>query len=123
MLVEDNGVMFTHQAELNRAGSVHGFSCTSSHWLSQISPINATLLWCWETSIMEINCSAWTDEWKLHNRCPISKKHSNVEWVQPNLIAVIKTKERTSIQEVTRRKARTWECCTTTAALDSHQQQ
>lgn len=72
---------------------------------------------------MEINCSAWTDEWKLHNPCPISKKHSNVEWVQPNLIAVIKTKERTSIQEVIRRKARTWEHCTTTAALDSHQQQ
>lgn len=44
MLVEGDGVMFTHQAELNRAGSVHGFSCTSLHWLSQISPINATLL-------------------------------------------------------------------------------
>lgn len=43
MLVEGNGVMFTHQAELNRAGPVHGFSCTSLHWLSQISPINATL--------------------------------------------------------------------------------
>lgn len=43
MLVEGNGVMFTQQAELNRAGSVHGFSCTSLHWLSQISPINATL--------------------------------------------------------------------------------
>lgn len=123
MLVEGHGVMFTHQAELNRAGSVHWFSCTSLHWLSQISPINATPLWCWETSIMEIKCSAWTDEWKLHNPCPISEKHSNVEWVQPNLIAVIKTKERTSIQEATRRKARTWECCTTRAALDSHQQQ
>lgn len=72
---------------------------------------------------MEITCSAWTDEWKLHNPCPISEKHSDVEWVQPNLIALIKTKEKTSIQEVTRRKARTWESCTSTAALDSHQQQ
>jgi len=33
---------------------------------------------------MEINYSVWTDEWKLHNPCPISEKHSNVEWVQPN---------------------------------------
>lgn len=107
-LVEDNGVMFSHQTELNRTGSVHGFSCTSLHWLSQISHINATLLRCWETSIMEINCSVWTDEWKLHNCRPISETHSNVEWVQSNLIAVIKIKERTSIQKVTRRRARTW---------------
>ena len=106
-LVECNGVMFCHQTELNRTGSVHRFSCTSLHWLSQISHINATLLWCWETSIMEINCSIWMDEWKLHNCCPISEKSSNVEWVQPNLIAVTKIKERTSIQKVTRRKAMT----------------
>lgn len=43
-LAEGNGAMFRHQTELNRAGSVHGFSCTSLHWLSQISHINATLL-------------------------------------------------------------------------------
>lgn len=57
---------------------------------------------------MEINCSVWMDEWKLHNCYPISKRLSNVEWVQPNLIAVTKIRERTSIQKVTRRKARTW---------------
>lgn len=44
VLVECNGAMFSHQAELNRTGSVRGFSCTSLHWLSQISHVNATLL-------------------------------------------------------------------------------
>jgi len=43
-LVEHSGVMISHQAELNRTGSVHGFSCASLHWLSQISHINAILL-------------------------------------------------------------------------------
>lgn len=57
---------------------------------------------------MEIKCSVWTDGWKLHNCCPISEEHSDVGWVQPNLITLIKIKGRTSIQKVTRRKARTW---------------
>lgn len=60
---------------------------------------------------------------EITQRHPTSEKHSSVEWVQSTLMAVIKIRERTSIPEATSRKTGTWEHCTTTAALDSHQQQ